>query len=77
MTTAKLRMEVDMNQDFTKRISIVVDKNLPNWQVLNTVGHISAYFGNKLASEFGTGDYFVTKDGINLPRNTQYPIIVL
>lgn len=65
-----------MQQDFSKRISIVVNKELPMWQVLNTVAHISAYFGNQLKDGFGTGEFFVTKDGIKLPRNTQYPIIV-
>ncbi len=66
-----------MNQDFSRKISIVVNKTLPSWQVLNIVGHISAYFGNKISEPFDTGKYFVTKDGINLPRNAQYPIIVL
>ncbi|MBU4390022.1 DUF2000 domain-containing protein [Patescibacteria group bacterium] len=65
-----------MQQDFSKRISIVVNKELPIWQAMNAVAHISAYFGYKLDTNFGTGEYFVTKDGINLPRNTQYPIIV-
>lgn len=64
-----------MSQDFSKRISIVINKELPAWQALNTVAHISAYFGNKLGTSFDTGEYFVTKDGINIPRNTQYPII--
>lgn len=66
-----------MQQDFSRKISIVVDKSLPTWQVLNTVAHISAYFGNKMYQPFDTGNYFITKDKINLPRNTQYPIIVL
>ncbi len=66
-----------MPQDFDRRISIVVDRNLPIWQVLNTVGHISAYFGHKMNQPFDTGEYFITQDGINLPRNTQYPIVIL
>ncbi len=64
-------------QDFSKKITIVVRKDLENWQVLNTVGHISAYFGNQLKDDFGTGEYFVTKDGVNHPRNSQYPIVVV
>jgi hypothetical protein len=64
-------------QDFSKKITIVVRRDLENWQVLNTVGHIAAYFGNQLKDEFDTGEYFVTKDGVNHPRNSQYPIVVL
>ena len=66
-----------MTQDFDQRISIVVNKDLPTWQVLNVVGHISAYFGNQLKDNFWTGEYFEAKDGIRFPRNSQYPIIVL
>ena len=64
-------------QDFSKKISIIVDKSLPSWQVLNTVGHVSAYFGNQLAENFDTGDFFTTKDSIHLPRNSQYPIVIM
>jgi len=64
-------------QDFSKKIVIVVNNDLPQWQVLNTVGHISAYIGNKMQQEFDTGGSFDGKDNISHPRNTQYPIIVL
>jgi lysyl-tRNA synthetase class 2 len=64
-------------QDFSKKIVIVVNKDLEKWQIMNSVGHISAYLGNKLRENFGTGDNFVTKDSLNHPRNSQYPIIVL
>ena len=65
-----------MVQDFTKRLSIIIDKSLPSWKAMNTAAHIAAYFGHQFTENFGTGDFFNTKDGINLPRNTQYPIIV-
>jgi hypothetical protein len=65
-----------MSQDFTKRLSIVVDKSLPAWKAMNTAAHISAYFGHMFNKNFGTGEFFNTKDGADLPRNTQYPIIV-
>lgn len=64
-------------QDFGQRVVIVVNKELEQWEVLNTVAHISAYIGHKLEDKFDTGENFVTKDGINHPRNTQYAIIVL
>lgn len=66
-----------MEQDFSKKIAIVVDKNLESWQVLNCVAHISAYLGNKMEDKFDTGDFFETKDGKSHPRNSQFPIIVL
>lgn len=65
-----------MKQDFTKRISVVLNKQLPSWQVLNTLAHISAYFGHYLGENFDSGQFFVTQDGKNLPRNSQYPIII-
>lgn len=66
-----------MSQDFDNKITIVVRRDLEPWQVLNTVAHISAYLGNKLKDKFGTGEYFVSKDGGSHPRNTQYAIVVL
>lgn len=66
-----------MQQDMTKKISIVINKELPSWQVLNTVAHISAYFGNTLGENLTTGEYFETKDGVLYLRNSQYPIIAL
>ena len=57
-------------------MAIVVRKDLEPWQVLNVVGHIAAYLGNKLPVPFDTGADFVTKDGRRHPRNSQYPIIV-
>ena len=68
---------MDKVQDFSKRIVIVVRKDLESWQVLNTVAHISAYFGNQLKDNFGTGNYFLSKDKITHPRNSQYAIVVL
>lgn len=66
-----------MKQDFSKKIVIVVNKNLESWQVLNAVAHISAFIGNKMKDRFDTGEYFETKDGQYHPRNSQFPIIIL
>lgn len=65
-----------MPQDFSRRMAVVINKDLPSWQVLNSVGHIAAFLGNKMKTPFDTGAYFVTKDGVYHPRNTQYPIII-
>jgi hypothetical protein len=66
-----------MDQDFSKKVIIVVREDLPSWQVLNTVAHISAYLGNRLSGSFGTGEYFQTKDNFRYPRNSQYAIVIL
>lgn len=64
-------------QDFSKRIVAVVNKELEPWQVANTVGHMSAYHGQQMAkNEFDSGEYFITQDGMQLPRNSQYPILI-
>ena len=64
-------------QDFSNKVVIVLNKELDQWQILNTVAHISAYIGNRLKDEFDTGEFFVTKDGVKHPRNSQYAIVVL
>ena len=64
-------------QDFSKKIVIVIDKTLEQWQTLNAVAHISAYIGHKLNNDFDTGDFFKTRDDLKHPRNSQYPIILL
>jgi len=50
---------------------------MASWQLTNTVGHISAYLGNKMEEPFDTGDFFESKDGTKIPRNSQFPIVVL
>lgn len=69
--------QTSLAQDFSRKIAIVVNKDLPSWQVLNTVSHISAYIGNKMDQAFDTGIAFTAKDQEKFPRNTQYPIIAL
>lgn len=65
-----------VTQDFQNRIIIVVRKDIEGWQAANTIAHVSAYIGNQLKESFGTGEYFVTSDNIQFPRNSQYPIII-
>lgn len=70
--------QVEREQDFSKRITLLVNKELEDWQMANAVAHMSAYFGNNLSkNEFGTGENFVTSDGKKLPRNSQHPIIIM
>ena len=66
-----------MIQDFFKKMTIAVREDMASWQLTNTVGHIAAYLGNKMAEPFDTGQYFVSQDGANFPRNSQFAIVVL
>ncbi len=65
-----------MQQDFNKRIAIIINKSLPVWQSMNALAHIAAHYGHFLKDSYSTGQYFISKDSCNIPRNTQYPIIV-
>jgi len=62
-------------QDFTKRMVLVVNQDIQNWQVANAASHMSAYLGRSI-NHFDTGEYFETKDNQKYPRNTQYPIVI-
>jgi len=65
-------------QDFTKRIVSVVNKDLEPWRVVNAVAHMQAIIGNEVPKEqLVSGDYFVASGAATLPRNSQYPIIVM
>lgn len=66
-----------IDQDFTKKMTVVLDQDLQSWKLLNTVGHLSAFLGNQIKERFLTGDSFSTKDGVEYPRNSQYPLIAL
>ncbi len=66
-----------MKQDFNQRITLILSSNLEQWQALNVASHLSAYFGNVLREGFGTAPHFITANQIHLPRNTQFPIIIL
>jgi lysyl-tRNA synthetase class 2 len=68
--------DLNLEQDFSKKIVIVVNKELQPWQIGNTIGHVSAYIGNKV-TKLTTAENFVTKDEVNHPRNAQYPIVIL
>ncbi|MBN2602895.1 MAG: DUF2000 domain-containing protein [Candidatus Thermoplasmatota archaeon] len=65
-----------MQQDFNRRIAIIINKSLPVWQAMNALAHIAAHYGHYLKDNYSTGQYFKTKDNNNISRNTQYPIIV-
>ncbi len=64
-------------QDFSQKMTLVIREGLASWQLTNTIGHIAAYLGNKMQAPFDTGEYFATQDQVNLPRNSQFPLVVL
>lgn len=66
-----------IDQDFTKRMTVVLNKDLRSWELLNTVGHLAAFLGNKIKEKFDTGEFFSTSDDVKYPRNSQYPLIAL
>lgn len=71
------KMEHLKKQDFRKKMAVVLNNKVSSWQLTNTVGHISAYLGNKMTDPFDTGKSFTTLDGVEHPRNSQYPIVTL
>jgi lysyl-tRNA synthetase class 2 len=65
-------------QDFSKRIITVVNKDLEPWQVANAVAHMDAIIGNELPKDqLTSGDVFSDQANQHIPRNSQYPIIVM
>jgi lysyl-tRNA synthetase class 2 len=66
------------SQDFGKRIVTVLNKALEPWQVANAVAHMEAIIGNELPKEkLTSGDSFIGSDEVAIPRNSQYPIIIM
>lgn len=64
-------------QDFSKKMVIVLREDLSSWPLTNTIGHIAAFLGNKMKEPFDTGSSFQSKDVLNYPRNSQYPVVAL
>ncbi len=65
-------------QDFSKRIVTILHKDLEPWQVANAVAHMNAIIGNEIPkNQLVSGDYFVGSDAVAIPRNSQYPIIIM
>lgn len=65
-------------QDFSHKIIVVVNKELEPWQAANAIAHMTAIIGNELEKDkLVSGDYFVGNDDVAIPRNSQYPIIVM
>ncbi|MBP9719074.1 MAG: lysine--tRNA ligase [Candidatus Levybacteria bacterium] len=74
-TNSEQKDKISDTQDFSKRFVVVLNKELPSWQAMNALGHMSAFLGNKMDESFDTGEAFIAKDS-TYPRNSQYPIIV-
>ncbi len=63
-------------QDLTKKIVIVVDKSLENWQVVNVSSHVASVIGRKIKN-FTSGGRLFSKDGKAFDFNSQYNIVTL
>ncbi|HUB93049.1 MAG TPA: lysine--tRNA ligase [Verrucomicrobiae bacterium] len=76
--TATPQVHGSRPQDFSRRIVTVVDKTLAPWRVVNAVAHMEAVIGNEVPkTQLTSGDYFVGNDELTIPRNSQYPIIIM
>lgn len=65
-------------QDFSKKMVLVLDEDLKGWQMTNTIGHLSAYLGNRVETgKIVSRENFETKDGQMLHANAQYAIVTL
>ena len=70
--------QTEREQDFSQRIIAVVRKDLEPWRVANAVAHMQAILGNKIsAGDLTTAKSFFDVDGKAIPRNSQYPIIIM
>jgi lysyl-tRNA synthetase, class II len=63
-------------QDMSKRFLILVRDDLTGWRLTNTVGHLSAYLGNKIQN-FASVEKFETEDEKSINPNSQYPVITM
>jgi len=80
---SSVKVEIDSvvehgEQDFSRRIVAVVRKDLEPWRVANAVAHMQAIIGSRVPNKVLTSDdVFVGSDGLAIPRNSQYPIIIM
>lgn len=63
-------------QDKSKRMILILNKDLSGWRLTNTVGHLSAYLGAKINKNLTARDLFNTKDSA-INANAQYPVITM
>ncbi|HOY46695.1 MAG TPA: DUF2000 family protein [Candidatus Dojkabacteria bacterium] len=65
------------HQDKSRKMVLVLNKELKGWELTNTIGHLSAYLGSRVGENITSRPTFTTQDGKELPANSQYPIITL
>lgn len=76
--TPKKEGTSNREQDFSRRIVSVVRKDLEAWRVANAVAHMQAIIGSKVLNDkLTSGPVFTGSDGESIPRNSQYPIIIM
>lgn len=72
---SEVTREGSQKQDFSKKLAIILNKELDGWELTNTIGHISAFLGNKIGKNFQSVPEFETADGDMIPSNSQYPVV--
>ncbi len=75
--SGKLTLTEPQPQDKSRKMVLVLNKELSGWQLTNTVGHLTAYLGSKIGEEkLLSRAKFETKDE-EIPADSQYPVITL
>ncbi len=64
-------------QDLSKKMVIVLNKEIEGWEMTNTIAHISGYLGSKIKEEFTARPVFEDESGNVIPANSQFPIITM
>lgn len=68
--------EVSKKQDLSKKFVTVLNEEVTGWKLLNTVGHLTAKLGNTAEKDsIVSRPVFKTKDGVELPANSQFPVL--
>ncbi len=65
-------------QDLSKKFVTVLNEELSGWKLLNTASHLTAMLGNTLEKgEVVSRNTFTTKEGLELPANSQFPVVAV
>lgn len=66
-----------IKKDFSKKIALVLNKDLLGWQLNNTISQLSMCIGNKLSIKADDLEKFETSDSKELPPILNFPVVSL
>ncbi len=66
-----------IRKDFSKKIALVLNKDLLGWQLNNTISQLSMCIGNKLNIKADDIEKFETSDSKELPPILNFPVVSL